>query len=141
MATVPATKFKAQCLELMDRVAEGRRSYVITKRGKPVAKLVPVDAPRGTIFGCMADRTEFVGDIGKSPRTDEQWDQLAAERRARRQAWEREWQTHGTITGKKTVGQPPHLERARSGRRRRAGLSSEGKGSERSRRASGGRRS
>jgi prevent-host-death family protein len=43
-ATVPATEFKAKCLELMDRVAEGRETYVITKRGRPVAKLVTADA-------------------------------------------------------------------------------------------------
>jgi prevent-host-death family protein len=64
MPTVPATEFKAKCLELMDRVAERRATYVITKRGRPVAKLVPADPPRKkTIFGCMADQTTFVGDI------------------------------------------------------------------------------
>jgi prevent-host-death family protein len=73
VATVPATKFKAQCLELMDRVAEGRETYVITKRGKPVAKLVPVDRPRKkSIFGCMADQTEIVGDIESPPTRVEQ---------------------------------------------------------------------
>ena len=129
MATVPATKFKAQCLELMDRVAEGRKTYVITKRGKPVAKLVPVDPPRKkSIFGCMADQTEFIGDIEKPLWTDAQWKQFARDRSAQREAWEREWQTHGTISGKKTVGQPPHLAKAqasghqrREGRRRAAG--------------------
>ena len=35
MATVPATEFKAKCLELMDRVAERRESFVITKRAMP----------------------------------------------------------------------------------------------------------
>jgi prevent-host-death family protein len=113
--TVPATKFKAQCLELMDRVAEGRKTYVITKRGKPVAKLVPADPPRKTsIFGCMADRTEFIGDIEKPLWTDEQWKQFERDRIAQREAWEREWQTYGTISGKKTVGQPPHLAKAQA---------------------------
>lgn len=120
MATVPATKFKAQCLELMDRVAEGRETYVITKRGKPVAKLVPADPPRKkSIFGCMADQTEFVGDIEKPLWTDEQWKQSERDRTAQWDAWEREWKTHGTISGKRTVGQPRHLAKAQAGRRRR----------------------
>ena len=38
---VAAADFKATCLELMDRVRETRTEYVVTKHGKPVAKLVP----------------------------------------------------------------------------------------------------
>lgn len=110
MATVPATRFKAQCLKLMDRVAEGRETYVITKRGKPVAKLVPADPPRKkSIFGCMADQMEIVGDLEKPLWTDEQWKQFAADRSEQWRAAEREWRKHGTISGKKTVGQPLHL--------------------------------
>jgi prevent-host-death family protein len=40
---VAATEFKANCLRLMDEVAQQRRPIIITKRGKPVAKLVPVE--------------------------------------------------------------------------------------------------
>lgn len=120
MATVAATKFKAQCLELMDRVAEGRKTYVITKRGKPVAKLVPADPPRKkSIFGCMADMTEITGDLEKPLWTDEQWRQFERERAARWEAYEREWRTHGTISGKRTVGQPPQLTNAPTNRRKR----------------------
>ena len=43
---IPATEFKATCLALLDRVADRRESFVITKRGKPVAKLVPLVATR-----------------------------------------------------------------------------------------------
>jgi prevent-host-death family protein len=51
---VAAADFKATCLELMDRVKTTGDEYVITKHGKPVAKLVPVKAPKRTsIFGCM----------------------------------------------------------------------------------------
>lgn len=39
---VPATEFKAQCLALIDRVAEGKGDIVISKRGRPVARLVPM---------------------------------------------------------------------------------------------------
>jgi len=44
--TVAAAEFKAKCLALLDRVSETRESFVITKRGRPVAKLVPIDDSR-----------------------------------------------------------------------------------------------
>jgi len=120
VATVAATKFKAKCLELMDRVAERRETYVITKRGRPVAKLVPADPPkRKSIFGCMADQTEFVGDLDQPAWSPDEWKRFERERREQAEAWEREWRTHGTISGKKTVGQQPHLARRRTGRSRR----------------------
>ena len=121
MAIVPATKFKAKCLELMDRVAERRATYVITKRGRPVAKLVPADPPkRKSVFGCMADQTEFVGDLDQPAWSAEEWKRFERERQAQAEAWEKEWWTHGTISGKRTVGQPPHLAKRRAARPRRA---------------------
>jgi len=51
---VAAADFKATCLELMDRVCETRSEYVVTKHGRPVAKLVPYTEPeRKTLFGSM----------------------------------------------------------------------------------------
>jgi prevent-host-death family protein len=51
---VPAAEFKATCLELMNKVKQTGAEYVITKHGKPVAKLVPVSKPRKQgIFGSM----------------------------------------------------------------------------------------
>jgi len=51
---VPAAEFKATCLELMDRVREAGVEYVVTKHGRPVAKLVPCDRePTRSPFGCM----------------------------------------------------------------------------------------
>jgi prevent-host-death family protein len=62
---VPAAEFKARCLKLMDEVQTTRRPVVITKRGKPVAKLVPVEVsePRRAIFGCMKGTVTIHGDI------------------------------------------------------------------------------
>lgn len=122
MTIIPATKFKAQCLELMDRVSERRATYVITKRGKPVAKLVPPDpAPPKSVFGCMVDRMEIVGDLGQAAWSGEEWKRFELERREQAEAWEKEWRAHGTISGKRTAGQPPRLasrrRRARKGRR------------------------
>jgi prevent-host-death family protein len=51
---VAAADFKARCLELMDRVRETGAEYVVTKHGKPVAKLVPYAEPtRKAFFGSM----------------------------------------------------------------------------------------
>ena len=43
--TVNASHFKASCLALMDQVAETGRPLVVTKRGKPVVRVVPIDEP------------------------------------------------------------------------------------------------
>ena len=43
---VPAGAFKQGCLALIDQVAEKKDEIVITKRGKPVARLVPIEDPR-----------------------------------------------------------------------------------------------
>lgn len=49
-----AAEFKAKCLKLMDRVRETGAEYVVTKHGRPVAKLVPyVESSRPSFFGSM----------------------------------------------------------------------------------------
>lgn len=49
-----AAEFKARCLELMDRVRETGAEYIVTKHGKPVAKLVPCSEPaRKSFFGSL----------------------------------------------------------------------------------------
>jgi prevent-host-death family protein len=51
--TISAAAFKAHCLKLMDQVNAQRAEVVITKRGKPVARLVPIETAPTSIFGCM----------------------------------------------------------------------------------------
>jgi prevent-host-death family protein len=63
MKTMPAGEFKARCLKVMDEVRRGRQSVVITKKGVPVAKLVPVDEPAVDVFGCMSATAEIKGDV------------------------------------------------------------------------------
>ena len=58
-----ASAFKARCLELMDLVAEGRGEIVITKRGEPVAKLVPVKRGAPDIIGYLKGTVTYHGDI------------------------------------------------------------------------------
>lgn len=85
MSRVGATEFKAKCLELMDRVAARRESFVITKRGRPVARLVPVERPtKATIFGWMRGRAEIVGDVIGPAVSAQSWDALRKPRSRRR---------------------------------------------------------
>ena len=59
-----AGEFKAQCLELMDRVAASGDVIVITKRGKAVAQLTALPAARrATLAGYLKDEIEHVGDV------------------------------------------------------------------------------
>jgi prevent-host-death family protein len=52
--SIAAADFKARCLELMDRVRESGAEYIVTKHGKPVARLVPYTPPaRTSLFGSM----------------------------------------------------------------------------------------
>jgi len=60
---VAAAEFKANCLRLIDEVAQQRRPLIITKRGKPVAKLVPVETEAIDLFGRMAGSIKICGDI------------------------------------------------------------------------------
>ncbi|CAN5557674.1 MAG: type II toxin-antitoxin system Phd/YefM family antitoxin [Iamia sp.] len=45
-SVVPASSFKARCLALLDEVEADHRTIVVTKHGRPVAKLVPLDGPQ-----------------------------------------------------------------------------------------------
>ena len=70
MKTLAAGKFKDVCLQTLDEVAASRRPVVITKRGKPVAKLVPIDAPlrQPSLAGSV------VSETGDPYSTGEVWD-------------------------------------------------------------------
>ncbi|OGC16277.1 prevent-host-death protein [candidate division WOR-1 bacterium RIFOXYA2_FULL_37_7] len=59
-----ASDFKAKCLELMDKVHDYHEEIIITKHGKPVARLVSAQAePKKSIFGFMKDLAKIKGDI------------------------------------------------------------------------------
>ena len=58
--SVPAGKFKAQCLGLLDEVAATGRELVVTKHGRPVARIVPIDRLKA---GALAGVIRFHGDI------------------------------------------------------------------------------
>ncbi len=68
---IGAGEFKAKCLHLLDEVQQSRQEIIVTKRGKPVARLVPMDEEPSTIFGRMKGTVEILGDI-VGP-TGEEW--------------------------------------------------------------------
>ena len=61
--TIKASEFKAKCLKLMDEVAETGEEIVITKNGKPVAKLTPYRERPDFTFGRHRDKIQIRGDI------------------------------------------------------------------------------
>jgi prevent-host-death family protein len=55
---IAAGEFKAQCLALLDEVAETGKEIIVTKRGKPVAKVVPIEPPKS-----LEGSVTVLGDI------------------------------------------------------------------------------
>jgi prevent-host-death family protein len=78
MKKMAAGKFKVHCLAVMDEVQSKRETVLITKRGKPVAKLVPADKDAGKddIFGFMAGKGKITGDIISPAISPEEWGDL-----------------------------------------------------------------
>jgi prevent-host-death family protein len=61
MRQIAAAKFKEQCLALLDEVSP--EGIVITKRGKPVAKLIPIRAEMAGLIGALKGRLVIKGDV------------------------------------------------------------------------------
>ncbi len=59
--TIGAARFKEQCLALLDRL--GPDGLVITKRGKPVARVLPYDRDSASLIGSLRDKVKVKGDI------------------------------------------------------------------------------
>ena len=76
MKTMPAGVFKARCLAVMDEVQAKRQSIIITKYGKPVAKIVPVGKATDEIYGFMKGKVKITGDIVSPALSPEEWGDL-----------------------------------------------------------------
>ncbi len=76
MQTIAAGVFKAKCLAIMDEVQQKRETVLITKNGKPVARLVPVEEEQDDIFGFYAGKIEILGDIVSPAIPLELWKRL-----------------------------------------------------------------
>ena len=60
---VAAGRFKAECLALLDRVQQTGEPLVVTKRGRPVAEVVPIRGPRRSLKGSVKVKGDIVGPI------------------------------------------------------------------------------
>lgn len=69
---IPAGEFKAKCLHIMEEVKQKHVAIVITKYGKPIAKMVPIEEEKKTFFGCLSGTIVIYDDI-IAP-IDEQWE-------------------------------------------------------------------
>jgi len=77
-AAIPVTQFKAHCLEIVETVRRKHTSVVISKHGKPVAKVVPIESePAPSLYGSMKGTGREIGDI-VAP-LDEEWNVLRDE--------------------------------------------------------------
>ena len=78
MESIPISKFKAQCLGILEEVRRQRKRIVITKRGKPIAEIRPVE-PESQESPPLKDTVVFMGDL-LSPVALEDWEVLAEDR-------------------------------------------------------------
>jgi len=76
MKKMAAGLFKVHCLAVMDEVQARRETVVITKHGKPVAKLVPADKNADDIYNFMAGKGTIAGDVVSPAMSDEEWGEL-----------------------------------------------------------------
>ena len=76
MQKMAAAQFKAKCLAVMDHVSQSGHPVVITKHGKPVAKLVPVDEESDEIYNFLAGKGAVAGDIVSPAISLEKWGDL-----------------------------------------------------------------
>jgi prevent-host-death family protein len=61
MKRIGAAKFKEHCLALLDKLAP--EGLIITKRGKPVARVIPLGRQPADLIGSLREKIEINGDI------------------------------------------------------------------------------
>jgi prevent-host-death family protein len=76
LKTIAAGAFKAKCLAIMDEVQAKKSKFIITKNGKPVAQLVPVEEVEDSLFGFYAGKLAISGDIESASVPREHWKRL-----------------------------------------------------------------
>ena len=74
MKRIAATEFKTHCLAILDEVARSSEEIVILKRGKPIARLLPIlqqgDSPQATLVGSMVASDDLI----QPPLPPEAWE-------------------------------------------------------------------
>jgi prevent-host-death family protein len=76
MKKMAAGAFKTNCLAVMDEVQAKHETVVITKHGKPVAKLVPVNAEADEIYDFLKGKGAVTGDVVSPALSLEEWGEL-----------------------------------------------------------------
>jgi antitoxin (DNA-binding transcriptional repressor) of toxin-antitoxin stability system len=76
MKKMAAGSFKVHCLSVMDEVQAKRETVLITKHGKPVAKLVPADQGSEDIYDFLAGKGAITGDVISPALSGEDWGEL-----------------------------------------------------------------
>jgi prevent-host-death family protein len=76
MKKMPAGKFKTHCLAVMDAVEKTREPVMITKHGRPVAKLVPAEESARPFLGRLEGVIKIIGDIESPVVPAEHWEAL-----------------------------------------------------------------
>jgi len=73
MESISVSKFKATCLAVLEDINKQKKRVVITKRGKPIAEVIPFESDHEDI--ALKDTVTFMGDI-VSPVADDDWEAL-----------------------------------------------------------------
>ena len=77
MEEIAISKFKATCLEVLERVRKTRKAILVTRFGKPIAEVAPppILKQKGDWLGSMAGTAKIKGDIVSSTAIDD-WEVL-----------------------------------------------------------------
>jgi prevent-host-death family protein len=73
METLSVSKFKATCLAVLEDVSRQKKGVIITKRGKPIAEIIPVSHQQKDVP--LKETITFMGDI-VSPVVEDEWETL-----------------------------------------------------------------
>ncbi len=75
---IPISKFKATCLALLDKVKRTGKPILVTRRGEPIAQIIPPPPPGmpETWLGSFSDSGKIVGDIVAPALEERAWEAL-----------------------------------------------------------------
>ena len=78
MDTIPISKFKATCLDVLEEVSRSGRPVLVTRHGEPIAEIVPSSRPpeSGSWLGAARGTGRIVGDLVDPVAGGEEWDAL-----------------------------------------------------------------
>jgi len=69
---IAISQFKSHCLEIIEKLQTDHQPIIITKRDKPVARIVPFEVTKTSLFGMLKNKAEIKGNI--LDQIDEKWD-------------------------------------------------------------------